>query len=610
MEPEVTVIREWNSMFVRGLNIFSAMLIAALLSACGTGQNVKKNVPSGGDVRVAKASAADTTSVNTRQRLAYFYAEAAKQQSLGNYDAAYTLLLHCRNIDPSAAEVHYALSTFDAEVNSKEMSVADIRRAAELQPDNTTYLWQLAAAYWEGKDYKNAIKSFEKVYSKTPENTDVLDILFRLYMDTADYDKMIATVDRMELADGESEKTVMSKLFVYNKQGKKKEAYRTLKNFVDKYPNDPHYQVMMANWLLRNDDKKGSLAILQKVLKEDPENASAQLSMVDYYRAENHDSIANLMEENLLLNTKTEAETKASILKNVIARNESNGADSTKILSLFQRIIAKNPGDVEMLQYRAAYVSMKNMPQDSIVAAYNDVLAIEPDNKVARLQLIRTLWGKSTPAELINICAPGVEYNPDEMAFYYFLGFAYVQNDEDDKALDILRKGVAQATDGSEPAFVSDMYSYIGDLLHQQGHVDEAYAAFDSCLQWKDDNVGCLNNYAYYITQSGGDLAKAERMSYKTVNAEPMNSTYLDTYAWVLFCEKRYTEASIYIEQALANDTTNSYVMLDHAGDIYIMLGETDKALASWRKAIEAGGGDTAAIERKIKLKKYIPSEQ
>ena len=135
-------------MFVRGLNIFSATLIAALLSACGTGQNVKKNVPSGGDVRVAKASVADTTSVNTRQRLAYFYAEAAKQQSLGNYDAAYTLLLHCRNIDPSAAEVHYALSTFDAEVNSKEMSVADIRRAAELQPDNTTYLWQLAAAYW------------------------------------------------------------------------------------------------------------------------------------------------------------------------------------------------------------------------------------------------------------------------------------------------------------------------------------------------------------------------------------------------------------------------------------------------------------------------------
>lgn len=616
-EQADTAIQEWNRMFERYLGIFSAMLLAVLFSACGTGRGVRKDAPSKASVskdraaqtKNAAADKLDTTSVNTRRRLAYFYAEAAKQQSLGNYDAAYTLLLHCRNIDPKAAEVHYALSNFDAQVNSKEMSVADIRRAAELQPDNTTYLWQLAGAYWEGKDYKNAIKTFEKVYAKTPDNTDVLDILFRLYMETTDYDNMIYTVDRMELADGESEKTVMSKLFVYSKQGKNKEAYRTLKNFVDKYPNDPHYQVMMANWLLRNKDTKNALAILQKVLKDDPDNASAQLSMVDYYRAEDLDSIANLMEENLLLNTKTEAETRASILKNVISRNEQQGADSTKVLVLFSKILSKNPKDVDMLQYHAAYVQMKNMSQDSIVAAYNAILAVEPDNKMARLQLIRTLWGNATPAELISICAPGVEYNPDEMAFYYFLGFAYVQNDEDNKALDILRKGVAQATDSSEPAFVSDMYSYIGDLLHQQGNFEEAYAAYDSCLQWKDDNAGCLNNYAYYITQSGGDLAKAERMSYKTVNAEPTNSTYLDTYAWVLFCEKRYTEAAIYIEQALANDTAKSYVLLDHAGDIYIMCGETDKAIDAWRKALDAGG-DAMAIQRKIKLKKYIPSEQ
>ena len=63
---------------------------------------------------------------------------------------------------------------------------------------------------------------------------------------------------------------------------------------------------------------------------------------------------------------------------------------------------------------------------------------------------------------------------------------------------------------------------------------------------------------------------------------------------------------AIYIEQAVANDSTNSYVQLEHAGDIYIMLGETDKAIDYWRRAIQAGG-DAKAIERKIRLKKYIP---
>lgn len=119
----------------------------------------------------------------------------------------------------------------------------------------------------------------------------------------------------------------------------------------------------------------------------------------------------------------------------------------------------------------------------------------------------------------------------------------------------------------------------------------------------------CLNNYAYYISVSGGDLSKAEHMSYKTVKAEPTNSTFLDTYAWVLFCMERYAEAQIYIEQAIANDTTNSDVLLDHAGDIYIKLGETDKAIEMWKKAISAGG-DAQAIEQKIRYKKYIPTEK
>ena len=34
------------------------------------------------------------------------------------------------------------------------------------------------------------------------------------------------------------------------------------------------------------------------------------------------------------------------------------------------------------------------------------------------------------------------------------------------------------------------------------------------------------------------DLDKAEEMSYKTVKAEPNNSTYLDTYAWILFVKR------------------------------------------------------------------------
>jgi Tfp pilus assembly protein PilF len=110
----------------------------------------------------------------------------------------------------------------------------------------------------------------------------------------------------------------------------------------------------------------------------------------------------------------------------------------------------------------------------------------------------------------------------------------------------------------------------MGDILHQKGLMKEAYEAYDSCLQWKDDNMGCLNNYAYFLSESGEQLAKAEQMSYRTVKAEPKNATYLDTYAWILYMLGRYSEANIYIDQALQNldESMDNSVIKEHADKI------------------------------------------
>lgn len=584
-----------------------ASAAAALLVACGTGKSamgrLAERKATASEKTVKPAISADSTDYNTKLRLCYFYEEAANQQALGNYDAAYELLQHCKDIDPHAAEVYYALSAYDKDLNSTAMSIADIQKAAELSPKNSTYQEQLAMTYITTKDYANAIKAYEKLYAAFPDRTDVLEILLQLYGQDKNYAKMISTVNRLENADGESEKTVLTKMHIYSMQGKKKEEFNTLKNFVDRYPNDLSYQIMMSNWLLQHGDKQKALAILQKVQKVDPQNVQAKLSMIDYYRAENRDSIANKMERELLVNPHTATDTKVSIIRNVISSNEAAGGDSTKVLDLFRSVLAGKQENSDMAELYVAYLSLKKMPEDSIVSGLKRILEIAPDNKGARIELVRTMLDKDNTDEIIKICKPGTEYNPDEMVFYYFLGYAYVQKDEDDKALDICRKGVAQATDSSEPSLVSDMYGYIGDILQKKGLTDQAFAAYDSCLQWKEDNIGCLNNYAYYISEEGGDLSRAEQMSYKTIKAEPTNSTFLDTYAWILFQEKRYAEAQIYIEQAIANDSTNSEVLLEHAGDIYLMLGQKGKAVEMWRKAIEAGG-DAVALERKIRTKR------
>ena len=207
---------------------------------------------------------------------------------------------------------------------------------------------------------------------------------------------------------------------------------------------------------------------------------------------------------------------------------------------------------------------------------------------------------------MAELSRQAIDYNPDELAFYYFLGLAYVQKDDDDSALDALRRGVSQINKQSNKDLVSDFYAIMGDILHDKGLAEEAYAAYDSCLQWKDDNLGCLNNYAYYLSEEDRELAKAEQMSYRTVQAEPDNATFLDTYAWILFKRKKYAEAMQYINMAVDNDTTKSAVIIEHAGDIHAVNGDTDGAVKFWQQALEAGAENDKAIRRKIKLKKYV----
>ena len=264
---------------------------------------------------------------------------------------------------------------------------------------------------------------------------------------------------------------------------------------------------------------------------------------------------------------------------------------------------------------RYQYMISKKMEKES-VPVLNQILSIDPENKPARLQLLSYAIRDNDMDEVVRVAAPALEYNPDAMEFYYYLGLAYYQKKETEKALDVFRKGIRQVNEKSDKNIVSDFYAILGDIYSTKEMKAEAYAAYDSALVYNPDNIATLNNYAYYLSVERKDLDKAEEMSYRTVKAEPENATYLDTYAWILFEKARYTEARIYIEQAMRNGGDTSQVIVEHCGDIYYMLGEKDKALEYWKKAEgmdPADDGSTPRTEaelkrlkRKIALKKYI----
>ena len=542
-----------------------------------------------------------------------FFLDAVCQREKGNSDAAFSLLRHCIELDSTRSEAFFYLAQYYGALKQKEKVQEYIKKCVELEPSNTTYLETLANMYITQRQYAEGIEALERLYDKSRDRDDVLGMLVQLYEQQQDYDNAIRTLNRLEVVEGKTERLSFAKSSLYTQKGDKKAAIAEMKQLADQYPNDNNYRCLYANTLYVNGQQKKALAIYDAILKEDPDNRNALMAMLAHFNEQNKATEANKTIERILLNKSASSVDRITLMRQLIGESEQAGGDSTRVLQLFHQMLGMPQSDADLAIFCATYMNLKKMPNDSIRRVLEQALQIAPDNAAARLQLVSYAWQAEDRDRVIALCRDARQYNPDEMAFYYYQGIAYYQKHQLDEALDAFQNGIGVITQQSDPAIVSDFYAVMGDIMHQKGMYDEAFAAYDSCLQWKDDNIGCLNNYAYYLSVRGEQLDKAEQMSYRTIKAEPKNATYLDTYAWILFMQKRYSEARIYIDQTLQNDSDSSAVLLEHAGDIYYHAGDVGKALSLWKMSLERATDDSEitgprkqVLIRKIKLKKYL----
>ena len=538
---------------------------------------------------------------NDLRRYQYFYLEAIRQEGLGNFTEAFDLYRHCLEIDSLASEAHFAISGFYSQINKDTLALYHLKKANSLEPENDEFAERLGQYYLSQNKIEEGTRVYERLADIHRDRSEFLDILTRIYQFKKDYPKMLETLNRLEEAEGESENLTLSKMQVYSSMGDEKGAYEELLRLVKRHPNDLNYKVMMGNWLLANSRKDEALKAYKAVLKEEPGNPQAQMSLMDYYRATGNSAEADTLLYQILENPETEAQTRISLMRQVVADNEQGGGDSTRILNIFSRILSLPQLTSDMAEMHVAYMNFKHMPNDSILSGLNKVLAINPENIAARLQRLDIMWRDTIDEKVIAECEKAIDYTPEEPVLYYYLGLAKYLNKDDAGALEALRKGAANIKEDTPMEISSRIYMISGDILHSMNLPEEAYAAYDSCLNINPNEISCLNNYAYYLSEENRDLKRAEQMSYKTIKAEPENVSYLDTYAWILYMQKRHEEARIYIDQALKSDSTQtSSVIFEHAGDIYIRLGLKSDASNYWQKAIDSGSDNATEIKKKI----------
>lgn len=542
-----------------------------------------------------------TLTNNKERQYSYYFLEGVRKKNNGNIDDAFMLFKHCLNLDSAKADAHFQLGSLYMNINKVDEGVDAFRKAVEI--DSLNYWYNEAyffSLYSSPEKNIDAISQLETMTKRFPDKATLQFQLLELYNQTQDYDNMIVCLTQLEEKLGKSEQLSMEKFKAYLMKGEENKAFDEVNDLVKTYPNDLRYQVLLADVYLNNGKNKQAYNQLKKVLNKDPDFPMAIYAIANYYSETNQMDKYKEKLEKIIGNPQADTDLKLNLLRQFIVKTE---ADSVQVIPIFDKAIYLNPSDDQIPMLYTQYLYSQKMEKEA-KPILEHILLLDPTNTPSRLMLLGLAIKDDDYRSVIKLCEAGILASPNTLEFYYYLSIAYNQAEEYDKLLHTVNKALSVIDDSTPKELVSDLYAIKGDAYHALDDKAELYAAYDKALEYHSENYGVLNNYAYYLSVDKVNLDKAEEMSKKTVDSEPQNATFLDTYAWILFELGKYTQAKVYIDTALENGGDASGVVVEHAGDIYYKLGEKEKALELWQKADELGAG--TKIKQKIKRKKYI----
>ena len=135
----------------------------------------------------------------------------------------------------------------------------------------------------------------------------------------------------------------------------------------------------------------------------------------------------------------------------------------------------------------------------------------------------------------------------------------------------------------ANPADINTL-SALALIYDNQKRYDKSIDTYERALKIDPYNALILNNYAYNLSERDADLEKALSMSKIAVEKEPGRE--IDKEFLSSFKMKKYKKAEEFIGKSLDVNPASA-VVLEHMGDVYSKLKDSNKAVKYWKMSLE-----------------------
>ncbi|MDE5875872.1 MAG: tetratricopeptide repeat protein [Muribaculaceae bacterium] len=582
---------------------------------------------------ISARTAAPEQSEN-RAKARYYYLEGARCQAAGKNAEAYEYFKKAYLSDTTYTEAANAYGLMRIWVRGDSMDTPTERvRSLEMM---RAFVDQYPTEVSEARTYAltreifdtvpEAIRVFERLDSLLPPNTATLVGLGEAYLRAGKNDEALGIYSRIEDKEGKNPQITIKKIQIHLEKGDTLGAVAEASALVASNPREPEFRILKGNLYELMGENDSTLAYYQQAEKLNPDAGDAKMALANFYRQQG-DSVAydNKIYE-ALLTEDFELEDKISILAEYLQTLLQEKNNTQRGDYLFTVLQNQYPHEAEVREFAARYSGAKEDYKEAEVQI-GYAIDQDPTNVNYWGELMQFQYADDRPRDAMDTYHKATAYLDPTDGLKLMFASAATEATEYDTALStyagMIQKMIPDATltdsitdkdalsklSYDDLQALSALYTMAGDVYYRKKDLDKTFKAYDNAMTFLPNNPLTLNNYAYFMTESGGDLDKALEMSARSLDYDRDNPTYLDTYAWILFKRKEFKEALEYqrkaIEMATKEGQEPSAEYYHHYGDILFMNHEPEEALKNWEKALKLEP-ENALLKKKVTHKTFF----
>lgn len=474
----------------------------------------------------------------------YALLEAARQKTIGNVNEAIRLYKKCIEAKPVSAVAYYELGSIYAVMNQPEISNEFLSKAHNLEPNNYWYL----LAYIQILDYRNEYEKIIDILKDYLQDNIDLRMSYTLanaYASSGKDRKALKILDKMEKENGVSEQIILKKVGILKEMDKFDKAEGELLKLIDVLPESPEYHILMAEFYQEAGNEEKAVEYFNIAYDLDSTNIYAISNLADYYTKKGPVERGLFYINRAFTLDDIPLEKKLSTMLYYMGEEKMLKEYSDDYEVIINTLLEKYPDNYDIKTIAYDFYN-KTERYEKAYNLIKELVEEKKDNFILWQQAIYTASLLNKYDDIIDLGNRALKIFPNKKELLLFMGIAYFQKEEYKNCYDYLMKGYEP---GLQLQMQIQYLTFLAESSYRIEKTSESFYFFEELLLLKPDDYMIMNNYSYYMALEDTDLNRAEELSRKTILKFPDNSTYIDTYAWILFKMERYDESRTYMEK-------------------------------------------------------------